>query len=399
MKKLTLFATALAAVFAVSSCSNDELSELNQAPKGKPFVINVANNDGTRGVDITAVSKFNLSGTYGTTNWIPNYLFTKPEDAWVATGHTDLAWPTAAQVGENTHTFYATCDNTTTPPTITDGTFDYTVPAAIADQKDLLVAAVTGAVNETPVALTFKHALSSVKFKIGFDGSKTTGSTASMRFAVNKITLYNIATNGSFNFANYATTPWTVSETPGLVNYVIEFETPFVFTASANNNSFGAVTDAYIDADIYVLPQVVTPWTGNNSTSLSNSYIGFSFQAYDAYDWVSDDNQYYDDTEDDEYNFDYYQSMDGKLDADHYKEDKAISLYAPSALAAAVVTLSDLQSRPAATQYEEVYLPLKMTNGFGFNKTNTLRIAVDQALRKPSTKYEAVFKALDIVIE
>jgi hypothetical protein len=402
MKKLTLFATALAAVFAASSCSNDDsLAELNQAPKGKPFVINVANNDGTRGADITAVSKFNLSGTYGTTNWIPNYLFTKPEDAWVATGHTDLAWPTAAQVGENTHTFYATCDNTTTPPTITDGTFDYTVPAAIADQKDLLVAAVTDVANENggePLALTFKHALASLKIRVGFDASALSEGN-DIHIKVKKITLYNIATSGTFDFSNMNTNPWTVSETPNMQDIVIELDEPLalipVDPTDGEGKDFSVFAEFKVDdaTRIFVLPHKPAIWDADNTSldKTNDSYIGVTCQLYeytggDAGNECGFDEDDYNALESDEekadymsalYNDVYIDVMNGKIPIDgDWLNDKCLNSYIPQSWSGVVTTESHLNSQ-TENQYEEVYLPLKMKNGFGFNKTNIINVLIN----------------------
>ena len=150
---------AVTAIFG--SCSKERSAADNsivESPaSGIPFVVNVAENNATRGTAISAISHFKMVGVQGSSNkWMDNYLFTKPEDRWVASGHENLTWPS----GTGTTTFFAVSDNSDSAPDITDGKFTYTVPEAFSNQKDLMVSLSEDNENGTPVTLSFKHALS-----------------------------------------------------------------------------------------------------------------------------------------------------------------------------------------------------------------------------------------------
>ena len=400
MKK-TIWMTALTAVTAtlISCSSEDSLAGKENPAEGQasgiPFVVNVANSDATRGTAISAISSFNMVGIQGTSNkWMDNYLFTKPDDSWVADGHANLTWPD----GTDTHTFYATSDNTSDAPAITNGKFTYTVPANISDQKDLLVSLSEDNESGSPVTLSFKHALSSVKFKIGFDKDELGGDNDS-HIKVTKITLYHIATKGTFDFANYATNPWTVDpEDAEYKNIVITLKQPIEFVPSAFAD-FKELDGNYIDetsiGEIYVMPHKPTAWDtdGTSGHPLNNSYIGVTCQFYEytgstyrdmcGLDETSGEGDY------EEAKEEYIDTYDGQAstDDDSWLDDKQISVLVPTAeefnMNVVLESILNKRNEDAAANgttdnYEEVYIPLVMTNGFGFAKNNVINIRMDQ---------------------
>ncbi len=400
MKK-TIWMTALTAVTAtlISCSSEDSLAGKENPAEGQasgiPFVVNVANSDATRGTAISAISSFNMVGIQGTSNkWMDNYLFTKPDDSWVADGHANLTWPD----GTDTHTFYATSDNTSDAPAITNGKFTYTVPANISDQKDLLVSLSEDNESGSPVTLSFKHALSSVKFKIGFDKDELGGDNDS-HIKVTKITLYHIATKGTFDFANYATNPWTVDpEDAEYKDIVITLKQPIEFVPSAFAD-FKELDGNYIDetsiGEIYVMPHKPTAWDtdGTSGHPLNNSYIGVTCQFYEytgstyrdmfGLDETSDEGEY------EEAKEEYIDTYDGQAstDDDSWLDDKQISVLVPTAeefnMNVVLESILNKRNEDAAANgttdnYEEVYIPLVMTNGFGFAKNNVINIRMDQ---------------------
>lgn len=400
MKK-TIWMTALTAVTAtlISCSSEDSLAGKENPAEGQasgiPFVVNVANSDATRGTAISAISSFNMVGIQGTSNkWMDNYLFTKPDGSWVADGHANLTWPD----GTDTHTFYATSDNTDEVPAITDGTFVYTVPTTVSDQKDLLVAVSEDNEAGNPVTLNFKHALSSVKFNIGFDKDALGGDNDS-HIKVTKITLYHIATKGTFDFANYATNPWTVDpEDAEYKNIVITLKQPIEFVPSAFAD-FKELDGNYIDetsiGEIYVMPHKPTAWDtdGTSGHPLNNSYIGVTCQFYEytgstyrdmfGLDETSDDGEY------EEAKEEYIDTYEGQAstDDDSWLDDKQISVLVPTAeefnMNVVLESILNKRNEDAAANgttdnYEEVYIPLVMTNGFGFAKNNVINIRMDQ---------------------
>lgn len=393
--------TALTAVTAtlISCSSEDSLAGKENPAEGQasgiPFVVNVANSDATRGTAISAISSFNMVGIQGTSNkWMDNYLFTKPDDSWVADGHANLTWPD----GTDTHTFYATSDNTSDAPAITNGKFTYTVPANISDQKDLLVSLSEDNESGSPVTLSFKHALSSVKFKIGFDKDELGGDNDS-HIKVTKITLYHIATKGTFDFANYATNPWTVDpEDAEYKDIVITLKQPIEFVPSAFAD-FKELDGNYIDetsiGEIYVMPHKPTAWDtdGTSGHPLNNSYIGVTCQFYEytgstyrdmfGLDETSDEGEY------EEAKEEYIDTYDGQAstDDDSWLDDKQISVLVPTAeefnMNVVLESILNKRNEDAAANgttdnYEEVYIPLVMTNGFGFAKNNVINIRMDQ---------------------
>ena len=400
MKK-TIWMTALTAVTAtlISCSSEDSLAGKENPAEGQasgiPFVVNVANSDATRGTAISAISSFNMVGIQGTSNkWMDNYLFTKPDGSWVADGHANLTWPD----GTDTHTFYATSDNTDEVPAITDGTFVYTVPTTVRNQKDLLVAVSEDNEAGNPVTLNFKHALSSVKFNIGFDKDALGGDNDS-HIKVTKITLYHIATKGTFDFANYATNPWTVDpEDAEYKNIVITLKQPIEFVPSAFAD-FKELDGNYIDetsiGEIYVMPHKPTAWDtdGTSGHPLNNSYIGVTCQFYEytgstyrymfGLDETSGEGDY------EEAKEEYIDTYEGQAstDDDSWLDDKQISVLVPTAeefnMNVVLESILNKRNEDAAANgttdnYEEVYIPLVMTNGFGFAKNNVINIRMDQ---------------------
>ena len=398
MKKTIWMAVMTAVTVALVGCSSEDSLTGNENPaegktSGIPFVVKVANNDATRGTAISTVSSFNMVGIQGTSNkWMDNYLFTKPNGSWVADGHANLTWPD----GADTHTFYATSDNTNDVPAITDGTFVYTVPTTVRNQKDLLVAVSEDNEAGNPVTLSFKHALSSVKFKIGFD-KDARGGEDDLHIKVTKITLHHIATKGTFDFANFATNPWTVDpEDAEYMDIDIELKSPVEFTPSAVDDFI--TLDENIDGEIYVMPHKPTPWDtdGTPGHPLKDSYIGVTCQAVEYR--TKDTPTYYDlacldeDSNEDEYDeakemyIDFYEGF-ASTDNDDWLNDKVVGMIVPTNedWGMNVVLESILNHRNAeAAAYgtednvEKVFIPLEMANGFGFGKTNVINIRMDK---------------------
>lgn len=403
MKKTIWMAVMTAVTATLISCSGEDSLTGNENPvegktSGIPFVVKVANNDATRGTAISAISSFNMVGVQGSSNkWIDNYLFTKPDGSWIADGHANLTWPD----GTDTHTFYATSDNTSDAPAITNGTFVYTVPTTVSGQKDLLVAVSEDNEAGNPVTLSFKHALSSVKFKIGFD-KDARGGENDLHIKVTKITLHHIATKGTFDFANFATNPWTVDpEDAEYMDIDIELKNPVEFTPSAVDD-FIALDGNYIDensvGEVYVMPHKPTAWDtdGKAGHPLNNSYIGVTCQAFEYhtsttptfYDFMGLDE---DSSEDDieeakEMYLEIYEGL-ASTDNDDWMNDKMLSMIVPTdeEWNRNVVLQSILDKRNAdaaangtGEDVEEIFIPLDMANGFGFGKTNVINIRMDK---------------------
>ena len=405
MKTPFLPAALLTMVAVLVGCTKEHNS-LETPDPGEPFVVHVVNNDGTRGEAISFISSFNMVGVQGASNkWMDNFLFTNPGSGWIATGHEDLCWPG----GTDTHTFYATCDNTEDAPAIEDGKFVYTVPTDISEQKDLLVALSEDNEAGSPVSLLFKHALSSVKFKIGYD-KEARGGDNDLHIHVTRITLHHIATKGTFNFADFASNPWTVDEEDaGYKDIVINLKTPVDFTPSAVGDFI--TLDENIDGEIYVLPHKPTPWDtdGTSGHPLNNSYIGVTcqiveYRTYDTptyYDLVGLDEDSNEDDYDDakELYIDYFEGL-ASTDNDDWLNDKVVNMVVPTNddWCMNVVLESILNHRNAEAaangteeNVEDVFIPLEMTNGFGFNKTNVINVRMDRMKYSNGQSFYAPF--------
>ena len=405
---------ALLAIATLVGCEKEQRSSAAPDP-GRPFVIHVINNnEWTRGEEISAVSSFNMVGIQGASSkWMDNYLFTNPGSGWLAAGHEDLRWPG----GTDTHTFYATCDNTDAVPAIQDGKFEYTVPSDVSEQKDLLVALSEGNEDGTPVSLLFKHALSSVKFKIGFD-KDARGGENDLHIHVTKITLHHIATKGIFDFANYATTPWTVDpEDAGYEDIVIKLKTPVDFKPAAVSDFISL--DGNIDGDIYVMPHKPTPCDtdGNYGHPLNNSYISVTCQIIEYR--TKDTPTYYDlacldeDSDEDDYEealdmyINFYEGL-ASTENDDWLNDKVLGVIVPttSEWVRDVVLQSILDHRNAEAAANgteenlgEVFIPLEMTNGFGFNKTNLINVRMDKMKYPDGKDFYAPFVPIIIPVD
>ena len=381
-------------------CSKEEAAvddPIVESPEpGIPFVVNVADNGATRGTAINVISSFKMVGVQGASNlWMDNFLFTKPEDRWVAGGHENLTWPG----GTGNSTFYAVSDNSDSAPDIIDGKFSYTVPESFWDQKDLLVSLSEDNESGTPVTLSFKHALSSVKFKIGFDKNEY-GGDKDIHVAVRKITLYHIATKGVFDFANYATNPWTVDpEDAEYKDLAIELKQPAEFVPSPVAD-FLELDNNYLDenwiGEIYVMPHKPTAWDtdGTPGHPLNNSYIGVSCQFFEYTGKTFEEIigtycNLYDEEDRDLAKEEYIETYDGHLntDNDDWLYDKEIRVIVPTSdeFKRDVILKSyldkineDAYASGTFDNYKEVFIPLVMSNGFGFGKTNVLNIRMDR---------------------
>ena len=298
MKKLTLFATALAAVFAASSCSSDDsLAELTtpQVEKGLPLKVVVTNNDeagdDTRGVDITAINSYKMTAVYNTNDaWFKNVAFSKVDNVW--TPAPEQYWSTDA--GVTSAQFYAvsTDDGGTAvaAPTIGDDlTFSWTSSTAIADQKDLMIgrSVVIDGETKTPSAidkgetvnLNFTHGLTKVVLKpyalcstvAGNVSVPVEGATAwfnnnggGMVGKIKSIEICNVPTDGTYDFS---TGEWTPGTTFG--NYVV-FDAENVEDAI---NLQSCVTTKISDVStnvtavahnpLYMIPQTLNSWTSH----------------------------------------------------------------------------------------------------------------------------------------
>lgn len=199
-KSFLLLAVAVA---AITSCTNDEVLDLN---KSANIAFDSFVNKNTRAVTQTTtagISKFYVYGSFaGTTSVFENKEVNKVSDAWVYTN------PVAWTANEYKFAAYATTNSSTQLTSgiaydMASGSLTFT--DYVADNGHDLVAAVAS-VNNTSLAnntvnLTFKHLLSKVQFKFT-SGADVDGQT----MEISDIT-FSVQPEGTCEFNGAAT--WT----------------------------------------------------------------------------------------------------------------------------------------------------------------------------------------------
>lgn len=169
----------------------------------------------TRGISVSSIDKFILNSyTYSSslsssTPVSSNEEITK-SDGWKSSNQ----W----QKASDNMAFYAyNAGNTPATFSLSNGnpTLSYTVVDAVANQQDLLVAknvGVTGDDTNTPISLSFNHALTAVQFGIGSTMADGT---------IKKIELRGIKNSGTYNYSNDT---WTLNSSTK--NYSITLDVP-----------------------------------------------------------------------------------------------------------------------------------------------------------------------------
>lgn len=305
LKFLTLAAIA-AATAMVSSCSDNVVLE-GVKDTGIPFSVTASTNSGgSRGSDITSLSNFQLWGFgldqakhFDGDNFTP-----KAGSPGVFESSVTPNWPNT-----NNCLFYAISDNTSdmayeveagspgvnsTKAEIRNGSFNYTIPTNVADQKDLLVAAATGNSNDG-VQLKFDHALTAARLHLILDPRYTNYVDDDEPYywyiKIRKIKICNIKTSGKYTFdgshkdanSNYINGRWDTSEGT-LGNYLIDLSSSPILIQQYK----GGIADVVVGGEgnnIYFIPQIVTKWdiTPNNGCDMTlpstNSYIEFEAMA------------------------------------------------------------------------------------------------------------------------
>ena len=269
MKKI-LFSVAMALVLV--SCSRDEVIEINRDSDEIRF--GVVTDAATRAADVycnnNLPGEFNVWATYKGATYIDGDLIKKESNAWV--NKTGVRyWPEDESV-----TFYAQVNAGDAfqwndgAPTIKD----YTVPTAVAEQKDLLYAVKSQGRSDNPVILNFRHALSQIVFQ-----AKNTN--ANLYVEIKGVTICKLGNVNTFtytsddtdnNIENHDGTTGTITYDDswgtwatlngGDTNYPVEFTAVPVpgdgkVKSLTNTNNTGK---EFSSNAMLLLPQSTTPW-------------------------------------------------------------------------------------------------------------------------------------------
>lgn len=212
MKKTLL---AVVAVLAMTSCSQNEIDGIDNGKQNGKAEIKFGYTPITRATPIEENADFTTFtvnaydatdiNVQGASEVIKNGVFNKNATEWKSDGDKKYYWPASGNVS-----FFGYNHGTFTKPTEANKapTLSYTIASNIVDQKDLLVAqqlgTKTNATNGT-VTLSFKHALSQVRFKLeGKDNSNLT-------YTISSIKIYDIKSEGTFDYKDFSTIDWTPS--------------------------------------------------------------------------------------------------------------------------------------------------------------------------------------------
>lgn len=266
MKKI-LFSAAMALVLV--SCSRDEVIEINRDSDEIRF--GVVTDAATRAADVYCNNNlpgaFTVYANHDGQTYIEGDSIEKGDNAWV--NKTGVRyWP------EGDVSFYAHVNGTGFTwesgevPTIED----YTVPTAVAEQKDLLYAVKTQ--SEGQVTLNFRHALSQIVFQ-----AKNTNANLYVEIkgvTVNKLGNVNTFTyptaNTDNNIVNHEGTTGTITYdgswgtwdalNGGTTNYPVEFEAVPIpgdndVKSLTNTNDTGK---EFSSNAMLLLPQTTTAW-------------------------------------------------------------------------------------------------------------------------------------------
>ncbi len=204
MKKIHYLAICLLATGLAACTQNEEISSLENQ-KAITFDTYVGRDAATRAsvIDKTDLQDdgFGVFGYYTTGDWTtsatPNFMYNQQVSGANWTYAPLKYWPAEGKISFFAYAPYGTgtlsANNAANTPTL-----NYTVPAAIAEQKDLLVAGAQKNQTGNTVNFTFKHALSRIGFGVKLaDGSAVDNQTT--------IAFSSIALKADFDSSNTLT--------------------------------------------------------------------------------------------------------------------------------------------------------------------------------------------------
>lgn len=211
MKKIAILA---AAAVALVSCSQDKMIEAgsSDAISFKPLATKATEVITTTLPDFTVYAYYDASLAGMSASLNPGFMNAQPvtggHNAWTYT--PTKYWPSSGQLHFFAYSPTGDSGVTFAPasgaglPEIT-----YTVPTAVADQNDFLVAQALNQTKSTPVApvsLTFDHALSQIVFKAQ-SGAET------LEFEILNIEILNVNSTGTYNLYSNTWSAWSAPDT------------------------------------------------------------------------------------------------------------------------------------------------------------------------------------------
>lgn len=270
MKK-SIFMVALAAL-AMTSCSQDEILEVNQDEiKFSAFTENAS-----RATAVTSINDFKTYAYVGGTKYIDGLVATNNGGVYKF-AEQGYYWPASAV---NFYSVYPSTLSLTKDASTEAHSLEFTVDSD--DNVDLLYSVLIGAVKGNATAgkigLNFRHALSMVEFKVSSLG------TYGLDVNVSQIELVNVKQTREFTLPLVSTTPW-LDENPDADATTVDGASRGSWADNTNTTSATYTWGVSLAADatsgdatsaasgtFFLMPQTFTPATPVNGT-WSNTYF------------------------------------------------------------------------------------------------------------------------------
>lgn len=279
--KRNLFFMALSAMALVTSCSNDEVTEISDSDAIK-YDLGIGKI--TRAADVYCNANkfkgFQVWANLGTAAYIAGDSITSTDgNTWTDASGTRY-WPNTGNLD-----FYAVVNGGALNAT-TRVLPAFTVADNVADQLDLCYAVKTGQTKGTTgtassksVSLNFRHALSQIVFKAW-------NKNANLYVEIDSVALYNVANSSTFTLPSTntddviedhpsSTSPTTIpgqgtwGTISGNTGYKVGFgTTPVAYNATTsvnltdNTNASHSGTNVYGNAMLLMPQNNTTPWSG-----------------------------------------------------------------------------------------------------------------------------------------
>lgn len=279
MKKLFFY--MVAAAIALTSCSSEDVVEVNNNGNAIDFRVAMGPGANSRGLETT---KDNLKEFYATAilndgdNYFQDELFSHKSDGHFECDAKDLFWP----MNENVLDFYAYSYYTDGDleddlengilgkVTITSEKQElagFAPNTNIVDQIDLVTAKKLGCKRETDistVSLTFNHALSQIMVRARNDKDYYTYEVAGVK-------IVDVISKGTFNMN---TEEWSFDATPEKANYIIEYEDA-ITVGNGDGEEATDIMSTEVNGTAMLIPQDLTnaSWNHKVGNESSGAYL------------------------------------------------------------------------------------------------------------------------------
>lgn len=282
MKKTNLLVLSVAAALLATSCSKDQVSEVNP---GEAIRFSALTGSATKAAETTSenLTNFKVYGVYATTTSLNfNDTYTKNEqNAWVGTA--THYWPTD-QTENVTFFAHSPADLSTAFPGTTLGTpttngwsiSNVILPENAKDQKDVVYARYRGNRQDTPnaVSLFLKHVFTQIELQ-------ALCSDENMRVTVYGAKIYGLKDGATLTFPS--TNSVSDVEPQSIWDAVVNVKTYYVGETTTTPGTEGQVLTATAtsimgaDGNFMVIPQNLnTAWdpVGDDVNAGNGGYIG-----------------------------------------------------------------------------------------------------------------------------